>query len=209
MKRVASAPLLVFSKLLVFFMIFAAGNDASANEETLKDIRKKDLLTWFNKHEGKRRLVLFFSPTWSVCVDGARWVQKNVLSKDGARDVEVLAIWLPVLATDTKISAEKSKRVLLGKKITVYWDKGRTLSKWFHKNGLAPVPKQRERRLFRHGFLWDCYLLYDRKAKWGKIAPKPIIVDGAVMLKKQPLMNSLGLATKESSKKSEKKARLY
>lgn len=63
LKRVVQAPLLVVSKILVFFMVLAAGNDANANETKLGDITEKDLLAWFKKHEDKPRLVLFISPT--------------------------------------------------------------------------------------------------------------------------------------------------
>lgn len=63
LKRVVKDPLLAVSKILVFFMVLAAGNDASANETKLSDITEKDLLAWFKKHDGKPRLVVFFSPT--------------------------------------------------------------------------------------------------------------------------------------------------
>lgn len=63
LKRIALTPLLTVSKVLVFFMVLTAGNDVNANDEKLKDVSEKDLRSWFSKHDGKPRLVLFFSPT--------------------------------------------------------------------------------------------------------------------------------------------------
>lgn len=63
LRRIVLAPLLTVSKVLVFFMVLTAGNDVNANDEKLKDITDKELRSWFNKHDGKPRLVLFFSPT--------------------------------------------------------------------------------------------------------------------------------------------------
>lgn len=56
-------PLLAMSKLIVFFIVLFAGTPANAEDKSLENINEKDLLAWFKKHEGKPRLVVFFSPT--------------------------------------------------------------------------------------------------------------------------------------------------
>src|SRR5260370_20967584 len=76
--------------------------------------------------------------------------------------IRLYIVWLPVLMTDDRVSAERRFGEFSDKRLTCFWDGNRlTGDLW--------------RRLLSLGTLaWDVYLLYGPNAEWRKQPPKPM-----------------------------------
>ena len=128
-----------------------------------------------------------------MCVQGARWVQQEVLDKYADEDLKTYAVWMPMLASDSR---DRWKAALVDDpRMTHYWNGDQAVGKWFTDNvksckALGPVA-------------WDAYYLFDADAKW-EDAPAPVVACGTPIFKlTEPLVDALNtmFGTSERSRK--------
>jgi hypothetical protein len=93
---------------------------------------------------------------------------QELLEKDGAADLQVLAVWMPMLATDAR--SEWNEGLLDDPRVTHFWDEERVVGRWLAR---ADVGGQGY-----SGIVWDAYLLFGPEASW-KSEPGPVVGSGA------------------------------
>ena len=108
-----------------------------------------------------------------MCVQGARWVQNEVMNKYADADLKTYIVWLPMIATDERSKWRAS--LLDDSRIQHFWNEDQAIGKWFTDNlkeyrALGPVA-------------WDAYYLFDKTAKWDD-APAPVVAYGTPVFKK-------------------------
>lgn len=152
--------ILVIAATLALIHIGASALEEPEDTPTLTDLKSvEELKAQFNSDNGKRRLLVLFSPTCTMCVDGASWVRENVLKKYPEAELEVYVVWFSMIPGDRK--ERWNPEILDDKRVTQYWDEKRVLGKWISKNidgctHLGPID-------------WDSYYLFDSDGKWSEV----------------------------------------
>lgn len=115
-----------------------------------------DLKNTFNADAGRPRTVVLLSPTCPMCVQGGKWIQKNVLDAHNDEDLRVYVVWEPILASDAR---DKIPHTLINDpRVREYWDQERITGRWFYEN-VKQCDTLGE-------IAWDAYYLFDGDAKW-------------------------------------------
>ena len=93
-----------------------------------------------------------------MCVQGARWVQKEVLDKYKDSDLKVYVVWQPMLPTDDK--TKLAKRQIVDDRSVQFWDPKNVVGRWFteHAEGCDTLGD----------VAWDAYYLFSPVAEWGE-----------------------------------------
>ena len=131
-----------------------------AKLHNIGDIR--ELRSAFNRAKGHPRLVLLFSPTCCVCVNGASWVQKEILAKHPDSPLKVYAIWLPMIPDDARSRWQPG--LLTDSRVTHFWDENCVVGRFFAKHSDPPS---------RCEVQWDALFVYGPEASWDK-SPAPL-----------------------------------
>ena len=105
-----------------------ASSAEEADEVQLREIEKLDeFKEEFNDDKGKHRLLVLVSPTCPMCVDGAKWIEKEVLAKYPDEEIVVYAVWFNMVRTDRK--SRWKPELMDDDRVTHYWDEGRKLGR--------------------------------------------------------------------------------
>lgn len=93
-----------------------------------------------------------------MCVQGARWVQLNILDKYSEDEFEVYAVWMPMLPSDARDTWKE--KLLSDDRVHHYWNENRSVGRWFTKNAsdcksLGSVA-------------WDAYYVFSDDAELGE-----------------------------------------
>jgi hypothetical protein len=96
-----------------------------------------------------------------MCRAGASWVQEEILAKHPSPTLQVYAVWLPMVWSDTRRAWERS--VLADPRAIHLWDEKRATGQRFaeHIEGYR-------------GIAWDIYYLYGPEARWD-LTPSPLM----------------------------------
>lgn len=99
-------------------------------------------------------------------------VQENVLDKVGGDRFKVFVVWVPMLADDSREAALEATTVIGDKRVSHFWDPGKTSALAFGKMIQAAFSKTYK---VPKGDLaaWDVYLVFDAKTKWRDAVPVP------------------------------------
>ena len=100
-------------------------------------------------------------------MDGARWVQKEILERHAKADLKIYAVWFNMVETDTRDGW--SAELLTDRRVTHYWDEDRVVGTWFAprmlneemENALAPNSIG-----LGQPILWDAYLVFGPASRW-------------------------------------------
>jgi hypothetical protein len=98
-------------------------------------------------------------------VNGARWVQEEVLETNPEADLRVYAIWFSMYPTDLR--ERWPADVLTDPRVVHYWDDARTVGRWYAErtdgmgDALAPGSTG-----LGGTILWDAYLVYGPESHW-------------------------------------------
>lgn len=187
--------------LLSIILIFSVSSYAAPpdplqyREARFEDLQSLDTLkNLFERDNGKIRLLLLMSPTCSVCVRGARWVQENILTKYPTADFQIYTVWMPTIRGDSKLAVPGAVALLPDSRVLHFWDPAR-LSGVFFKKNVAPD--------ISSSVAWDMFFLYDENAKWDEI-PSPLIDMGRTVI---ATSGSLGFEFGELMKRKSKSAK--
>ncbi len=88
----------------------------------------------------------------------------SVLEKVKSDDLSVLAVWMPVLASDNAEEGKKAEPLLADPRVTHYWDADRALGDLYG----AQLPLSNGRKL-----AWDIYFVYAPGVRWEDELPEP------------------------------------
>lgn len=109
-----------------------------------------------------------------MCLDGARWVQKNILDKPENDALRVTVIWEPMMVKTDKRSAW-SPEVITDPRVRQFWDEERVTGEWLTANAKS-VPSLGD-------VAWDCFYAYPAGEKWDAVAARPLAGGAPVFLK--------------------------
>ncbi len=113
-------------------------------------------------------------------MQGARWVQREILEKHPDAELDVYAVWFDVLLGDDRSAWNPD--LLVDPRVTQYWDSDQTLGTWF--------PRQEVYKPVIFGPLaWDIFFLYGPEAVWEDV-PEPLITSGSTIIAKRDRLRS-------------------
>ncbi len=97
-----------------------------------------------------------------TCLDGARWVQTQLLERDPDANVRVFAVWLnPYGRPPARGSWDES--ILPDERVTHVWDPERVVGLWLGRSANVPLR-------YPGDVVWDAWLVFGREGEW---TPKP------------------------------------
>lgn len=98
-------------------------------------------------------------------MNGARWVQQEVLDKQPKADLAVYAIWFSMYPTDAR--EHWPGDVLTDPRVVHVWDEGKTVGRWYMSR-VADIESARAPGSGGLGgnVLWDAFLVYGPEAHW-------------------------------------------
>jgi hypothetical protein len=99
-------------------------------------------------------------------VDGARWVQKDLLTPNRDADLRVFVVWFRMYPGDAK--SRWPRELLHDRRVVQRWDEPKNAGRWFFDHLSSLRPSRGGDGVFpqRVDALWDSYLLFDRSAAW-------------------------------------------
>jgi len=103
---------------------------------------------------------------------GASWVSQHILKDHPSARLKVIAVWLPMLAGDTR-SAWPS-HMFDDPRVTSFWDGDRLAGRWFadHQTGDLGAPGS---------IVWDAYLAYGPQPRWHGAPTMPIVAGSDII----------------------------
>lgn len=112
-----------------------------------------------------------------MCVDGARWVQREIVERYRNTELKVYVIWMPILPADARKSVSETR--IDGPGVRKFWDEERRVGKWIEANvkdckSLGPIA-------------WDSFYLFDGDAEWADTLG-PIEACGAPLIKESAIL---------------------
>jgi hypothetical protein len=116
-------------------------------------------------------------------VNGARWVQEDVLTKHEDADLEVYAIWFSMYPTDRRELWPAD--ILTDSRVVHYWDDRKQVGTWYAErfNEMKSTVEPTSTDL-GGPILWDAYLVYGPESRWND-APSGLRRWGRTILKTQ------------------------
>lgn len=110
----------------------------------------------FNADRGQPRMIALLSPTCPKCVDGAEWIQAEILKKYNDATLGMYVVWLPMLPTDAR--DRWNSKLIDDPRASHYWNGPRSVGAWFADN-LSACPSL-------GAVAWDAIYIFDADASW-------------------------------------------
>lgn len=98
------------------------------------------------------------------CLEGARVVQDDILSKVDDPRLKIFMVWTPAYGTDNSEFAKEGVKILRDKRVVHYWDAKTELSLAF--GGLKKLPRDAP-------LAYDVFYVYAPDTIWDKEPPEP------------------------------------
>ncbi len=99
---------------------------------------------------------------------GASWVQQHILEANPALDLQVYAIWVPILPTDKRSRWDDD--LLNDPRVTHLWDQGSAVGGWFADPATLGLR-------YPGLVMYDAFLLFGREARWDDV-PSNLLASG-------------------------------
>ena len=99
-----------------------------------------------------------------MCVEGAREVHSEAISRTPNDDLAVLVVWTPRYPGDTRAKAVDATKHVPDTRATHFWDEDGVVPKAYGRVLNLPAGKQ---------FAWDTYMVFDATAEWTGSPPSP------------------------------------
>ncbi len=123
-----------------------------------------------------------------MCVQGARWVQTNILDAKPDAAIRVYAIFFEIVIGDKGAKYEVDPHELLDDpRVTHFWDERRLTGRWFDEN----VTRIGKRTGEEGRIEWDTFILYDDRAEWTDEPPHTVSWGRPVIQEKIRLLRDL------------------
>ena len=106
-------------------------------------------------------------------MDGARWVQENVLKKHPDATLQVYTVWLDELGTDSKDRIDVD--LMTDPRVRQFWDEDLVIASWFAQQFGGQIPTVRN-------IASDAYFLFDGNANWDE-KPAPLLGTGVPIIR--------------------------
>jgi hypothetical protein len=101
-------------------------------------------------------------------VEGARWVQQELLGKHGDADLRVYAVWFSMYPTDRRENWPAD--VLTDSRVRHYWDEDKTVGRWYMQRiSSMAAARAPESSGLAGDILWDAYLVYEASSRWDEV----------------------------------------
>jgi hypothetical protein len=113
-------------------------------------------------------------------VDGARWVQKEILDEFPDKDLRVYAVWFDMFDGDERATVDLG--LLPDPRVTHFWDAGKRAGAWYGAWTRPADPEWVE---------WDVFFVYPRGATWERSAGQPRRWGRTVIAKREDLRAAL------------------
>lgn len=98
-------------------------------------------------------------------------MRTNILERYPSAELQVYAVWLPMLPTDAR--SEWSGDLLPDPRVRHFWDEERIAGVWFAKANTGDLGYA--------GIVWDAYLLFGSDAVW-ETEPRPLAGAGTTVI---------------------------
>lgn len=105
-----------------------------------------------------------------------------MLAKVPNSDLQVYAVWLPVLVTDGKLAVPQATKRFPDPRVRHYWD------------GESKLRAEYSRTLETNEQPWDVFFLYGRDAEWKELPPKPVFWMDQIGMEKGTPFDAVKLA---------------
>lgn len=185
----------ILSLVLIIVTVACTGPSPetdTVSKQGLTDISGiEDLRSAFQDNPGIPRLVLLVSPTWPVCVAGARWVQEQILEQNQDADLRVFAVWFEKFPGDSRSNWPPT--LLSDSRVLQYWDEEKKVGRWYEVNVTKLGGEEKDR------IEWDAYFLYDTDAQWEDLPPKLNSWGRTIMASREKMKSDLLKLIVESS----------
>jgi hypothetical protein len=123
-------------------------------------------------------------------VNGARWVQQELLESNPSSPLSVYAVWYNMFPGDSR--AKWRADLLTDTRVSHFWDERRAVGNLYFQD----LPRMWERRaaetvLPQDLVLWDAYLLYSPDAAWGEQLPETVSWGATILRTRDQLKRDL------------------
>ena len=115
-----------------------------------------------------------------MCVDGARWVQQEILAANPRGDVRVYAVWFDMVEGDARETVDRA--LLDDPRVTRFWDDGKRAGRWY-----AAWTRPADREWVE----WDAFFVYPACATWTESAARPRSWGRTVIGRREELRDAL------------------
>jgi hypothetical protein len=117
-----------------------------------------------------------------VCVNGARWVHKNVLAANPQAPLRVYAVWFESYEGDERELVDT--RLLADPRVTQLWDGQQLAGRWYaHELTRPDDPEWVE---------WDAFFVYPPGDTWKDAGPRPLRWGRTILGKSEELREAVG-----------------
>ncbi len=101
-----------------------------------------------------------------TCLDGARWVQTQLLEQDRDADLRVYAVWLTPYGPPPS-RASWDAQVLADERVVHVWDPQRVVGRWLARSDELDLG-------YPGDVVWDAWLLFGAESRWTR-APSDLV----------------------------------
>lgn len=110
-------------------------------------------------------------------MNGARWVQQNILAANPRARLRVYALWFNSIEGDERDLVESS--LLADRRVTQFWDEQKQAGRWYAKTLTRPDdPDWVE---------WDAFFVYPPGNTWDQAGPRPVRWGRTIIGKREDL----------------------
>jgi hypothetical protein len=119
---------------------------------------------------------------------------EEILERQRGAEIEVFAVWEPMLATDWQAPGNGVLARLKDVRARQYWDPEHLLAKRLAADAREPQPKQA--CCVQDNILWDLAALYPAGAQWKELLPGAVFFNGPIAKRQAELEGAMqGLGT--------------
>ena len=113
-------------------------------------------------------------------MDGARWVQREILDANRTAPLRVYAVWFDMFDGDERATVDTG--LLSDPRVTHFWDEGKAAGRWYAAFTRPGDPAWVE---------WDAFFVYPPGATWDVSGTRPLRWGRTVVAKREDLRAAL------------------
>ena len=113
-------------------------------------------------------------------MDGARWVQQEVLEANPRLPLRVYAVWFDMFEGDERATVDTA--LLSDPRVTHFWDDGKAAGRWYAAFTRPADPEWVE---------WDAFFVYPAGSTWDAAGARPLAWGRTVIAKREQLRTAV------------------